>query len=235
MYKRRERKRKENYKQEEEKSVFQVMSMCTFLPQAFIHNLNREARADPWFSFWHLLPQAKERLIRFLTLSTPQEKKVAERGLCWLSDEVCDNNSHLLWSGKGNQYLKEPKSWGVGSLWSEPVKLQFYSQGWGHKLWGPLAIKTAHEHSALPSLPACFWAQGEEKYPRRWIPGWLVESVCVTSVCCRSALSPSPAALTHSGSDAIPPLLCAGAAGESLPVLIDSLIVNFETCNGYLA
>lgn len=40
--KKKKEQRKEKLKEREKNSLFQIMSMCTFLPQAFIHNLARK-------------------------------------------------------------------------------------------------------------------------------------------------------------------------------------------------
>lgn len=37
-----EKEKKEKLKEREQKSVFQIMSMCTFWPQAFTHNFARK-------------------------------------------------------------------------------------------------------------------------------------------------------------------------------------------------
>lgn len=40
--KKKKEKKKEKLKEREKISLFQIMSMCTFLPPAFIHNLARK-------------------------------------------------------------------------------------------------------------------------------------------------------------------------------------------------
>ena len=70
---------------------------------------------------------------------------------------------------------------------AEPVKLQFLQPGMGgHKLWGPLAIKTARAH-CTPLVAACF--RLKEKY-RTLDPGVTGGGCVCPSVCCRSACVP---------------------------------------------
>ena len=145
---------------------------------------------------------------------------------------VMINNSHFIVEFPRKRCillcLKEPKSWGRFPLEPNLLNSNFYSWEWGgHKLWGPLAIKTARA-CCIPLVAACF--RLKKKY---WTlgPGVTGGGCVCPSVCCRSACVPFSCLDTlrfwcNSAASVL------GLLEESLPVLIDSLIVNFGNNNG---